>query len=156
MALRSGKTAGPSGYRQNFIRNLKMSSNQFKYLKNIWKRPFNPPCFCSSVGFTRRYVLSRCLGCPLPEIIWDDQTAFIKDRHSFFFFNIRQLAGVDYSPSASPCPEVAISFYQVRWAFFFFFFLNAWTGQSIYSLVEVIISPPSLYRLIILNLTFSH
>lgn len=36
LAMQSSNTTGPGGYHQNFIRNLRISSNQFfKYLKNL-------------------------------------------------------------------------------------------------------------------------
>ena len=59
----------------------------------------------------------------LPKVISEDQTGFIKGRHSFA--NIRRLANVIYSPGPSSTAEAAVSldakkvFDRLEWKYLF-------------------------------------
>lgn len=151
MAMQSNKSPGPDGYPTNFYKKFKeeLTPILMKMFQESLKNGSLPPTLSqASISLLLKKdkdptqcgsyrpisllnvdvkILAKVLACRLerllPKIISDDQTGFIKNRHSFS--NIRRLAAIVYSPSASPCPEVVLSldaekaFDRVEWSYLF-------------------------------------
>uniref|UniRef100_A0A9J8AZK4 Reverse transcriptase domain-containing protein n=1 Tax=Cyprinus carpio carpio TaxID=630221 RepID=A0A9J8AZK4_CYPCA len=150
-AMQSGKTPGPDGFPVEFYK--KFSSQLSPLLFNMFNHSLDqstlPPSLtqahitvllkpdkdaldCSSyrpisllnvdVKILSKVLASR-MECIIPDIISQDQTGFIKGRHSFI--NIRKLLNVVHSPASEGNPEVIISldaekaFDRVEWNYLF-------------------------------------
>ncbi len=121
-AMQSGKAPGPDG--------LKSSLTQAHI--TVLLKPDKDALDCSSyrpisllnVDFKiLSKVLSSRIEYIIPDIISQDQTGFIKGRHSFI--NIRKLLIVVHSPASESNPEVVISldaekaFDRIEWNYLF-------------------------------------
>lgn len=92
-------------------------------------------------------ILARRLESIMPLIICDDQTGFIKGRHSYS--NIRRLLDVILTPSSSDSPEIVISldaekaFDRVEWAYLFFSLKQFGFSNNFISWIKLLYSSPS-------------
>ncbi|XP_072135984.1 MTOR-associated protein MEAK7 isoform X2 [Mobula birostris] len=150
MAMQSGKSPGPDGYPIEFYKKFKdkLTPVLLEVFQESLENGSLPPSLSQAAislllkkdkdptqcGSYRPIsllnvdvkILAKVLACrlehPLPKIVSDDQTGFIKNR---YFFNIRRLADVVYSLSDSPSPEVVIAldtekaFDRVEWVYLF-------------------------------------
>lgn len=82
----------------------------------------------------------------LPKVISEDQTGFIKGRHSFS--NIRRLANVIYSPGPSSTAEAIISldvekaFDRVEWKYLFAVLERFGFGDMFLAWIRLLYSSP--------------
>lgn len=150
-AMQSGKTPGPDGFPVEFYKKfssklspllLSMFNNSLEQSKlppsltqahiTVLLKPDKDPLDCSSyrpisllnvdVKILSKVLASR-IEHIIPDIISQDQTGFIKGRHSFI--NIRKLLNVVHSSASEESPEVIISldaekaFDRVEWKYLF-------------------------------------
>lgn len=91
-------------------------------------------------------ILARRLEIILPSIISDDQTGFIKNRHSFF--NLRRLYNILYDPTPPDTPEVIISldaekaFDRVEWDYLFYTLDRFGFGPKLISWIKILYFSP--------------
>lgn len=82
----------------------------------------------------------------MPLIVSEDQTGFIRGRHSYS--NIRRLLGVIFSPSLSNSPEAIISldnekaFDRVEWAYLLFALRQFGLNNNFISWVRLLYTSP--------------
>lgn len=92
-------------------------------------------------------MLAHRLETILPSIISDDQTGFIKNRHSYF--NIRRLLNIIYDPTPPDIPEIVISldaekaFDRVEWDYLFYTLKQFGFGSKFISWIRVLYSSPT-------------
>ena len=96
-------------------------------------------------------MLARGLECVLPTIISEDQTVFVKNRHSCH--NVRRLFDILYSPTTSDNPELVISmdaekaFDRVEWPYLFYTLKRFGFGNILISWMKLLyISPLACVR----------
>lgn len=91
-------------------------------------------------------ILAGRLETVLPTIISEDQTGFIKNRHSFA--NIRRLLNIVYSHSSDIKPEVVISmdaekaFDRVEWNYLFLTLEKFGFGEKILAWIRLLYTSP--------------
>lgn len=149
-SLHSGKSPGSDGFPAEFFKTFSsllsphlclVLSDSFKQGKlpatlyeaciSLIVKKGKDPTECSSYRpisllNVDAKILAKVLACRLegilPEIISEDQTGFVKNRHSYF--NIRRLFDILYSPSEA-IPECVLSldaekaFDRVEWKYLF-------------------------------------
>lgn len=149
--LQSSKSPGPDGYPTEFYKKFKeeLTPILMKMFNEFLEKGCLPPTLSqASISLLLKKdkdptqcgsyrpvsllnvdvkILANILACRLerllPKIISEDQTGFIKNRHSFC--NIQHLAAIVYSSGASPSPEVVVSldaekaFDRVEWPYLF-------------------------------------
>ncbi|CAI5656797.1 unnamed protein product [Oreochromis niloticus] len=173
-SLQSAKSPGPDGFPAEFYKkfHLKLAPLLLSVFEESLKRGSLPqtlrqasisllhkegkdPTCCGSyrpisllnVDFK---ILSKLLATRLervlPSIISDEQTGFIKGRHSFF--NIRSLLNIIYSKNHSTVPEVVISldaekaFDRVEWGYLFAVLKKFGFGDSFISWIHLLYTTP--------------
>lgn len=173
-AMRSGKTPGPDGYPTEFYKKFenKLAPILLEVFNESLENGSLPPTLTqasislllkkdkdpTSCGSYRPIsllnvdakILAKILACRLesilPKIISDDQTGFIKGRHSFS--NIRRLANVIYSPGPSRTPEAVISldaekaFDRVEWEYLFGVLKKFGFGKTFIAWTRLLYSSP--------------
>lgn len=91
-------------------------------------------------------VLARRLENVMPTVISEDQTGFIKGRHSFS--NVRRLLDIIHTPSSPTEPEAVISldaekaFNRVEWTYLFFTLRKLGFSTSFISWIKLLYSSP--------------
>ena len=173
-SMQTGKSPGPDGFPSEFFK--KFAGQLAPILRSVFDESFEagslPPTMRQAVislipkkdknllecGSYRPIsllnvdskILSKTLASRLetvlPSIISDDQTGFIKKRHSFF--NIRRLFNILYDPTPTDVPEVLISldaekaFDRVEWDYLFYTLQQFGFGPRFISWVKVLYSSP--------------
>ena len=173
-SMNSGKSPGPDGYPVDFYKKfsdqlapllLEMFNHSFERgtlpptllqasISLIFKRD-KDPLSCASyrpisllpvdVKILAK-ILARRLESVMPSIISEDQTGFIRGRHSYS--NIRRLLGVILSPSPLKIPEAIISldaekaFDRVEWAYLLFSLRQFGFDNNFISWVRLLYSSP--------------
>ena len=175
MAMKSGKSPGLDGYPIDFSKTFKekFAPILFEVFKESLEAGSLPPTFpqasitlllkkdkdstqCESYRpisllNTDIKILAKVLAFRLehvlPSIISDDQTGFIKGRHSFS--NIRRLANIMYLSDTSPHPEVVISldaekaFDRIEWPYLFAVLKKFGFDNTFTSWIKLIYRSPS-------------
>uniref|UniRef100_A0A672FIX8 Reverse transcriptase domain-containing protein n=1 Tax=Salarias fasciatus TaxID=181472 RepID=A0A672FIX8_SALFA len=91
-------------------------------------------------------MLAGRLEMVLPSVIAEDQTGFIKGRHSFS--NLRRLFNILYDPTPPDVPEVLLSldaekaFDRVEWDYLFFTLKQFGFGERFISWINILYSSP--------------
>lgn len=147
--LRTGKSPGPDGYPPEFLKKCKdkLAPIMLEVFNESLRNGYFPPTLTqakitlllkkdkdpTNCGSYRPIsllnvdikilakVMAHRLESVLPKVISEDQTGFIKGRHSFS--NIRRLANVIYSPGPSLTAEAVISLDVER-------LLTGWSGNT--------------------------
>lgn len=173
-SMSSGKSPGPDGYPVEFFKRFSdqlapLLLDMFNYSFNLGTLPptlmqasislifkkGKDPLNCASyrpisllpvdVKILAK-ILARRLESIMPQIISDDQTGFIRGRHSYS--NIRRLLNVILSPSSSDVPEAIISldaekaFDRVEWAYLFFSLRQFGFNSNFISWIKLLYSSP--------------
>ena len=175
-SMQSGKSPGPDGFPSEFFKKFK--NQLAPILLSVFEESFNsgslPPTLRQAVislipkkeknplecGAYRPIsllnvdskILSKMLACRLeavlPSIVSDDQTGFIKNRHSFF--NVRRLFNILYDPAPPDTPEVMLSldaekaFDRVEWDYLFYTLKQFGFGARFISWIMVLYSSPAV------------
>lgn len=175
--MQSGKAPGPDGYPTEFFK--KFSGNLAPLLLNVFGESMErgslpatlrqasislllkkdkDPTNCGSyrpisllnvdVKILAKALATR-LVTVLPNIVSEDQTGFIKGRHSFS--NIRSLLNIIYSKQTSKMPEVVISldaekaFDRVEWRYLFTTLQKFGFGDGFCKWIRLLYSSPEAY-----------
>uniref|UniRef100_A0A3B3HQU1 Reverse transcriptase domain-containing protein n=1 Tax=Oryzias latipes TaxID=8090 RepID=A0A3B3HQU1_ORYLA len=91
-------------------------------------------------------ILAHRLETVLPSIVSDDQTGFIKDRHSFH--NVRRLLNILHHPSPPDTSEIVLSldaekaFDRVEWDYLFYTLKKFGFGPRFISWIRILYSSP--------------
>ncbi len=173
LCLQSGKSPGPDGFPAQFFKAFSplLSSHLSAVLSDSFEQGNLPTSFyeacitliakkdkdpteCSSyrpislLNVDTKIlakVLARRLESILPSVISEDQTGFVKNRHSYF--NIRRLFDILYSPSDG-APECILSldaekaFDRVEWAYLFATLKRFGFGPSFITWIKLLYSCP--------------
>ncbi len=173
LCLQSGKSPGPDGFPAEFFKAFSplLTSHLSAVLSDSFKQGNLPTSFyeacitliakkdkdpteCSSyrpislLNVDTKIlakVLARRLESILPSVISEDQTGFVKNRHSYF--NIRRLFDILYSPSDG-APECILSldaekaFDRVEWAYLFATLKRFGFGPSFITWIKLLYSCP--------------
>ncbi len=173
-AMQSGKAPGPDGFPVEFYKNN--SSQLSPLLFNMFNHSFDQSKLPSSLTQAHITVLLKpdkdALDCNsyrpisllnvdfkilskvlasrieyiIPDIISQDQTGFIKGRHSFI--NIRTLLNVVHSPASESNPEVVISldaekaFDRIEWNYLFAILEKFGFGSKFISWIHLLYHQP--------------
>ena len=173
-SMQGGKSPGPDGFPSEFFK--KFAVLLAPILLSVFEESFNagslPPTMRQAVislipkkdknllecGSYRPIsllnvdckILSKILASRLemvvPSIISDDQTGFIRKRHSFF--NIRRLFNILYDPAPPDIPEILVSldaekaFDRVEWDYLFYTLQKFGFGPKFVSWIKVLYSSP--------------
>lgn len=173
-AMQNGKCPGPDGFPTEFFKAfadklspllLNMFNDSLEYgtlpltlrqatISLILKKGKDPlscsnyrpiSLLCVDVKILAK-MLSKRLEDILPSIVSDDQTGFVKGRHSFH--NIRRLFDILYSPSTSKSPELVISmdaekaFDRVEWPYLFYSLKKFGFGSKFMSWIKLLYALP--------------
>ena len=172
--MQRGKAPGPDGFPVEFYKKFSLKLiplllNMFKYsfeqtalpkslteaLITVLLKPGKDPVDCSSyrpisllnvdVKILSKILASR-INTIISDIISNDQTGFVRGRHSFI--NIRRLLNVVHSPASGGGPEVVVSldaekaFDRVEWEYLFAVLGKFGFGPNFMSWVCLLYSSP--------------
>lgn len=172
--MQSGKSPGPDGYPVEFFKKFsnQLAPLLLKMFEDSLQKGTLPPTLtqasislilkkdkdpnlCSSYRpisllNVDEKLLAKVLACRietiLPSIISDDQTGFIKNRHSFT--NIRRLLNIIHSPAFLSKPELVLSldaekaFDRVEWDHLFFTLKQFGFGEKFISWIRLLYASP--------------
>lgn len=173
-SMQSGKSPGPDGYLNEFLKKICYSTCSHTSC-SLWRIPylrlttwndeasshlinsqkdknllecssFQPTSLLNVDSKLLTKMLARWLETVLPLVIADDQTGFIKNRHSFT--NICRLMNILNNPALPNTPEILLSldaekaFDQVAWDYFLYTLQKFGFGAKFISWIHVLYSFP--------------